>query len=137
VCAGSVTDYIIRLAPCSVFIIKNWRTVPKEHEPATYVVLYAVGSVAALLQLQLCCSCSSVADTNVGMLCSTASSTGHEQGSSKYSSNAARYIQYSIAPHSWRPPGSRNAATNTATKQKRVQLLFLLSRFNSQDPLSR
>jgi hypothetical protein len=53
--AGSVTDYIIRLAPCSVFIIKNWRTVPKENEPAIYVVFYAVGSVAALLQLQLCC----------------------------------------------------------------------------------
>ena len=53
--SGSVTDYIIRLAPCSVFIIKNWRTVPKENESAIYVVFYAVGSVAALLQLQLCC----------------------------------------------------------------------------------
>jgi len=43
---GSVTDYIIRLAPCSVFIIKNWRTVPKEHEAATYVVCLDGGEAA-------------------------------------------------------------------------------------------
>ena len=35
---GSVTDYMIRLSPCSVVIVKHWRPVPALDTEVTYVV---------------------------------------------------------------------------------------------------
>jgi len=35
---GSVTDYMIRLSPCTVVIVKHWRPVPTLDKEVTYVV---------------------------------------------------------------------------------------------------
>jgi len=43
---GSVTDYMIRLSPCSIVIVKHWRPVPSLDKKAVYLVALDGGEPA-------------------------------------------------------------------------------------------
>mmetsp|Transcript_52869 Transcript_52869/g.85573 ORF Transcript_52869/g.85573 Transcript_52869/m.85573 type:complete len:208 (-) Transcript_52869:382-1005(-) len=66
---GSVTDYMIRLAPCTVFIIKNWRPIPTLEATCNYLVALD-GGAASFRGLEQILQIAKEGDSVVGVMIS-------------------------------------------------------------------